>query len=439
MLGQIYQESYWGTSMNREFKAILLLDDYSRAIIKTNISELGLHGITFINSLGELTLDLVQDNKFIIILEGYLLNNNSISDLRLYKALHELTYMYIGQDDLLAKEMESIAQVYRADVKLLDAELLQAAVYNDLALEDRNNVECGGHLENVDFATNLLKSSDDVDVKLVGLAKEFLSMRDIIEEKDFRVNQLTDRLNIIQASLDKSTSDNEIFRKNYAKIIEDTRNLNKTLEQYETILTKDIYSKINLSNYTNRPMVIYLKEYEELIHMDSFIETLYYMFINQCHKSVKVVQLFDGTGSRKMEVLPDYYHKIHGKFMIQDLVVNNFIAKSGDYTRLFEVLLTNTSNLNVLIVVDRKDYQDTVLSGSFLQLSLCRNEKNVKKFNLLPETAVVNNANESEMSWDYYENYKSPNESQEQKFIYLSSRPVIQKIYELAKFYEESI
>lgn len=425
--------------MNRDFKAILLLDDYSRAIIKTNISELGLHGITFINSLGELTLELMQDNKIVIVLEGYLLNNNSISDLRLYKELHDLTYIYIGQDDLLMREMESLAQVYRADVKLLDVELLQAAVYSDHALENKDSVECGGHLENVDFATNLLKSSDDVDAKLVGLAREFLSMRDIIDEKHLRIDDLTDRLNVLQASLDKMTSNNEIFRKNYAKIIEDTRNLNKTLEKYETILTKDIYTKINLSNYTNRPMVIYLKEYEEIIHMDSFIETLYYMFINQCHKSVKVVQLFDGTGSGKMDVLPEYYHKIHGKFMIQDLVVNNFIAKSGDYTRLFEVLLTNTSNLNVLIVVDRKDYPDTVLSGSFLQLSLCRNEKHVKRFNLLPETAIVNNAKESDMSWDYYENYKSPTESQEQKFIYLSSRPVIQKIYELAKFYEESI
>lgn len=427
--------------MDKKLKAILLLDNYSRSIIKTNVSELGLHGISFINSLSELTDELISVTNNVIVLEGYMLENNSISDLKLYKELFSLNIYYIGLDELYLTEMNDIASVFRSDITVLDIDIIQAAIYHDSSLEMKETLGEENTIlnHNIDFAKILLQSSSERDVKLISLVKEYMSQRYIIEEQRNLIDKIKGQISFQGNLIQKLKNENSIFLRNYSTMVEDSIELNRTLQQYETILTKDVYEKISISNYSNRPLIIYLKEYEELLHLNSFIETLYYMFINQCHKSVKIVQLFDSNGSRKVDTLPEYYKIIYNRFLIQDLVVNNFIAKTGDYKKLFEVLLTNTSNLDVLIVIDRKEHNDTVFTGTFLELALCRNYKHLDNFRLIKDTAIVNNAPDEYNSWDTYEIFNDSGISKEQRFIYLSSRPVIQKVYNLAKFYDENI
>lgn len=50
---------------------ILLLDSISKKFIKTNTTELGLMGITIVNSFDEITDDMLSNNKNLIILESY--------------------------------------------------------------------------------------------------------------------------------------------------------------------------------------------------------------------------------------------------------------------------------------------------------------------------------------------------------------------------------
>ena len=63
---------------------ILLLDSISKKFIKTNTTELGLMGITIVNSFDEITDDMLSNNKNLIILESYFQNNASYSDVRLF-------------------------------------------------------------------------------------------------------------------------------------------------------------------------------------------------------------------------------------------------------------------------------------------------------------------------------------------------------------------
>lgn len=76
---------------------ILLLDSISKKFIKTNTTELGLMGITIVNSFDEITDDMLSNNKNLIILESYFQNNASYSDVRLFKSLFgSLRFVFLG-------------------------------------------------------------------------------------------------------------------------------------------------------------------------------------------------------------------------------------------------------------------------------------------------------------------------------------------------------
>ena len=178
------------------------------------------------------------------------------------------------------------------------------------------------------------------------------------------------------------------------------------------------------------------------MHLDTFIETLYYVFTNQYHKSVKVVRLYDSAKTRKLSTLPNYYYRLYNKFTSEEAIVHNFICKTADYRKLFDVLLTNNSNLDVLLVFDHKDLNDLIFSGSYLQFNLCRTLKHLESYNIKKENTIVNFAGDEEkgISWDYYPELKTEEmKDRERRFLFLSSRPVITRIYALSKFFAESI
>lgn len=109
---------------------------------------------------------------------------------------------------------------------------------------------------------------------------------------------------------------------------------------------------------------------------------------------------------------------------------------------MFDVLLTNNSNLDVLLVFDHKDLNDLIFSGSYLQFNLCRTLKHLESYNIKKENTIVNFAGDEEkgISWDYYPELKTEEmKDRERRFLFLSSRPVITRIYALSKFFAESI
>ena len=417
-------------------QAILLLDDNSKRIVKTNITDLSLHNILFVNNLGEITDDMISSTKNVIVLEGFLRGSTGLSDLRLYKALQELQYFYIGQDEVLIKEASSVAHVFHANIATLNYDIISAALYRDISLEEVN-VDFVG--DSVAFARAICKNNNEFDKKFVELAQEFLAAESCITKLQKELKSEHKKVIRLEANNEKINNENEMLTGSYAEMLAKAHELNLNLQEYEHILTKDIYDKLKLHNYPNRPQIIYLKEYEELNHLYSLINTLFEVFRIQGKNSVKVLQLLDSTKCNRAKVLPEYFTLIENGYLLKDVITNDFICKIGDYSRILDTLLTNRASLDVLIIVDCKDYNDTVIGGSFLQFNMCRNVKHLENYGLIPENTIVNNSdNDLFLSWDHYVNYNDF-EDNDEKFLFLSSQPIIQKILELSQIFQESV
>ena len=282
----------------------------------------------------------------------------------------------------------------------------------------------------------------DDDFYLSSLANEYLSLKDTLDLTITDRDRYKELYEVSDAKNLKLEKENSKFVEGYADIVQKVFKLNTSLKTYESVLSADVYEKVDLTKYTNRPLIIYFKEFEDLIYLDTFIETLYYVFTNQYHKSVKVVRLYDSAKTRKLSTLPNYYYRLYNKFTSEEAIVHNFICKTADYRKLFDVLLTNNSNLDVLLVFDHKDLNDLIFSGSYLQFNLCRTLKHLESYNIKKENTIVNFAGDEEngISWDYYPELKTEEmKDRERRFLFLSSRPVITRIYALSKFFAESI
>lgn len=418
-------------------KAILLLDDNSKKIIKTNVADFSLHNILFVNNLGEITDEMLASTKTVIILEGFLRTSTGLSDLRLFQALEGLQYIFIGQNEQLIMQIKPIAYTFNADISTLNYETVDAALYQDKSLEVTDSSQID---ESREFAKLVCKSESDYDVRFVQLAQNYLACEGYIEytQRQFEEQKAANtQLSMNNARINE---ENEILTQSYVDMLNKAHILNKQLKDYEHILTQDIYTKLKLHNYPNKPQIIYLKEYEELNHLYSLIYTLFEVFRIQGKRSVKVLQLFDSVNSNRIKTVPDYYTVIENGYLLKDIVTNDFLCKIGDYTNILDSLLTNRSNLDVLIIVDCKSYNDTVIGGSFLQFNMCRNVKHLELFGLIPENSIINNCEDEEtyLTWNHIDGYDDF-EDNDKRFLFLSSQPIIQKMLELSQIFQESV
>lgn len=418
-------------------KAILLLDENSKKMIKTNIADFSLYNILFVNNLGEISASILQETKTVVVLEGFLRNGTGLSDLRLFKALEQLNYVIIGQDETLLEQAKSVGSIFQADITTLKHEIIEAALYNDMTLQEvpEDNVRNA----TVEFAKLILKNEADYDTKYVKLANEFLATANCISDLSRELKSEKKKNITLQANNVKVHTENEMLTTSYANMMKSAYEMNKSLKEYEHILTKDVYEKLKLHHYPNRPQIIYLKEYEELNYLHSLIYTLYEVFRIQGKQSVKVLQLFDSSNSRRLKVLPAYFKILENGYLLKDVIANDFICKIGDYRGVLEALLTNRANLDILIIVDCKCYNDTVLSGSYLQFNMCRNVKHLENYELISANTIVNNCPGDEyLSWDYVPQYDEFADN-ETRFLYLSSQPLITKVVELSQIFWESM
>lgn len=418
--------------------AILLLDSVSRKYIKTNITELGLMGVIIVNNFNEITDEMLQNTNEVIILESYLQNINSFSDLRLFKNLLELKYTFIGVDTELLDTLSVYGNTYNADITTLDFEVIQAALYQDTALENTSDLH-NDYNNNLAFAKKIVSNEDNVDTNIRNMAKQFLANATEIEHLNAKLREMHNNYNRLQDIAAKLSNENNIITADFAAMLNNAVTLNKSLREYERIMSKDIYTKINLHNYPNRPLIIYLKEIEELLHQNSFVETLFEMLRLQGKQSVKVLRLFDSTSCRRVKSLPIYYHKLRNQYLVSDITTHDFISKVGDYTDILDILLTNKTGLDILIIVDCKDFDDVVISGASMYLNLCRNPKNIEAYDLRVDNTIVNGLDDGQhLVWGHYDNY-SGLLSKEEQFLFLSSRPVMQTVFDLYKLVSTSI
>ena len=274
--------------MERNVTAILLLDSVSRKFIKTNITELGLMGVIIVNNFNEITEEMLQACNKVVVLESYVQNINSYSDIRLFKALLGINFTFMGLDDELLDTLKEYGEVFRIDITMLDFDMIQAALYQDEALQNQKDSR-KLYLDNISTAKNLISNEDTFDEKIINLAKEFITIFAELERSKNnlqKIELIRDNLQNINAKL---STENEALTAGFSQMLENAVSLNKGLKEYERIMSQDIYTKVNTANYPDRPMIIYLKEIEELIHQNQFIETLFEMLRLQSKSFTRIL------------------------------------------------------------------------------------------------------------------------------------------------------
>ncbi|MEY8333119.1 hypothetical protein AALB53_08445 [Lachnospiraceae bacterium 47-T17] len=424
-------------------KIIVLLDDNSKAIIKTNVSAMLSNGVIFITSLLEITGALLKETNKVVVLEGFLELNRSISDLLLYKQVLNLQYFYLGSSARWFSIMKDYATCFKCDIALLDFSIIQAALYQDKSLESDSNVN--NFSDCIEIAQSVLKNSAKEDDRIVKLSNGLLA---VLEREKMLKTTLQEKLDLLKYQSNEYAQMcklKDTVLEDYRDVIKSSVALNKSLQQYEISMTRNIYRKFNLHVYNNRPSILYFKEYEELPQLDLLIETLTSIFRLQEQKSVKVLRLYDNSGNRKVDVLPEYYKVIFNRYYSKDILASDYICKTGDYSKVVDTLLTNRINVDVLIIIDCKDHNDIILDGLSLQFCLCRDEIHAKKWGLLPENTILGgdtSVDEKEqIDSDYlrWGPYSIDNFNKEEEFAFLSSRATIMKLLKIYRYFEQSV
>lgn len=413
--------------------AILVLDDASRNVIKSNISTIGLTGIQFIDSLDELSDNLVQYSRNVIILEGFFQRPTCLSELKLFKEIYRLNYFYLGSSKYF-KIITKLATCFECDLASLDHQTIIAALYGDSTQEIHNSTD---YFDKGYYVDKILAEEDNYPIEAVETANAYKSIENILKSVILEKEVAKEEVINLQNENAKLQSDAERLLKGYRSLIGEAQSLNKTLERYEQIFTNDIYEKVRLADYVNKPLIIYLKEFEDFINLDEFLETLFSVFKLQDRKSTKVLRLFDSATSRKMLTVPEYYTVLTNKYLLSDVIEYDFICKTGDYRKVLDKILMNEVGLNILIIIDSKSLDDVVVSGTAIHLNLCREEEHLSAFGLNKGNTIVNSGDvDSDFYWG---RYNTEGMSNREKMIYLSSRPVIRNVLELSRMFAQSL
>lgn len=183
-----------GTRLN----VLLLLDDKSQRRLETGLSELISHGVKVINSLDDITEVILEDYKKIIVLEDYVVQENSISNIRLFKEILNLEIIYLGSDDLRLAEMSSVAECYKMDISHLSYAQVFGAVMKDAGLLDRYIIEPG----KLEDSTNALQKSLIQQGLFTDSVKEMydslITLIGVLDSKDKKINLLSQHVQTLE-------------------------------------------------------------------------------------------------------------------------------------------------------------------------------------------------------------------------------------------------
>ena len=418
-----------------------LLDTFTKNTIKTNTADWVVNGVTFITELNDLESVLGPRSSTVFIMESFMHNVHAYSEIRLYKNIFPVEFIFIGLDKELLNSVRPYGRVFISDVSTITYDVLLAALYQDQTSESNEDASNELFDDSLEYANNLLKQSPNHSI--FKLASDFINL--VVKNRSLkkRIDDLQSSMQYLQHSNSSIKEQNQKLVAGYADLLKESQKLNNVLRDYEDILTRDIYSKIDLSLYPNKPMIIYFKEYEELLNFDTFIRTLFDLFRMHDQNSVKVLLLFDSSTSRRMKVLPDYVHVLHNQYYAKDIILSDFIAKSGDYTKVLELLLANKSMLNILLIFDCKSANDVTIVGPYLPFNLCRDASHLEAFGLPKENTIVNKigsdeGNEALVFKDCSDELDKIDDLNDQ-FLYLSNLKVFQRILELTRLYKGNL
>lgn len=399
----------------------IILSNDSRQDMVSTIADLAIYNISVYNSIREMKRsDFERSNKVVVIGK---IDIDSISDIKVYKDILGLDVYYLTNDRLLGNLMNNLAEVFILDYTRLDYNLLLSLFYKDSSILKRYKLNAYSERLTVDAIADKYADSNDGNISI--LSKEYKVLRGFLEEKLEDEKLLTEEITKLQSQLigmysTNSSLSNEIDR----LIVQYTKHHNK-LKDYKIIFSGDFYDVIDLSKYKKKPRIIYFKEYQDFIHLESFISTLSNIIKIQKQCSFKVVRLHDSCDLHRINVAKSYdYLEVDGKFLASEVINSDYILSYGNYVKLFDLILN--SPLDYLIVVDCKKIDNVIFLGNYLKMNLCRNVNAIDTLNLLEYSTITNNADRV-LSWDTYDRYGEFMNDND-LFSFLSSRPVMQRL-----------
>lgn len=408
---------------------ILVLDESVRPKMKTNISDLVIYNIDIINDITEITEEMYNKTKKVIILGAY--RYNGIEDLKLYKELLGLEYYFISDDKTMVSLLRDFCKCSYLDYTIVNSNMLASVLYNDLGEQIKYEVDPKSLMESDLVDEFMHKNSNDV---IKSICASYLRLRELLDTKIEDEHGHLSTIRKYEAKMLSYEQQIAFLSNSYEDLLEQVIVQTRTLKDYSTVLTQDFYKTIQVSKYKNRPKILYLREYEELLHSESFLNTLCTAIRVQGNLSCKLVRVHDSSDLVRIKTLEDRYKVINEKFIESDVITADKILAYGNYEKLLDLLLTNKYTLDVLVLVDCKNYKEfssIVAGGGVTTINLCRNIHNLATLGLSEVNTVTSNS-DSSLSWDTYTDYDQFTEDRE-RFEFLASRTVINRIYRMVK------
>lgn len=388
---------------------ILILDEKSRKFIKINPADLTYYGVTIVNSFSDITDEVVKNSNKVILLRDILKKTNALSDLRLYKEIYNLDYIYLGDEDIYLGIMSSYATCFKVDISGLNIDLIQAVVFNDNITLKRFEVVRNIPTDSLLLAKDILKTQN-LSTQFYNLAETHVELINAMQSLVDSEKSLRDLYAMSNLQANKLEADLKNAEDFCADLIDKFHKFSRDTIQYESLWSKDIYTKIHLSDYPDKPMILYLKEYEEIDGLDVLLYWLYQMFTIQMRVPTKIVKLYDSHDAKKLKIQPKGFKILGNKYTLTDVISSGYssgnssalssdiLVKMGDYTKLMDILLTNKEKKGLLIVVDCKVKEDIILIGNTLQYAMCRNSSRIPAYGLGENT--ITNDGPGELVWN---------------------------------------
>ena len=415
-----------------DLNCIIVLDDSVKSKMKINIGDLSNYGAIIIDNIKQITSTVLEKTNKVLILGYY--RSDGLDELKLFREVLKLDYYLITDDKLLCDLLKDFCKCFNMDYTTVTSNMIYSVLYDDKGEQSKFRLTDTAITKEEDIY-RILESSTDVVTR--ELCNDYIRLRKILDEKLLKEKKYISDIRRLDSQVLNCIQENTVLSSTLKNMVEKVIDQSKNLKDLEVAFTEDFYNNIQTSKYPNRPKILYLKEYQEIIHESSFLKTLFYAIRDQGKLSCKVVRLHDSYDVVRIKNLESSYHLVNNQFLESNVVKSDFVLSYGNYSKLLDFLLTNKYKLDVLIIVDCKKFEkfyDVVLNGfDVIYYNLCRNKKFAEKLGLNPYNTVTNNNNNSMLSWDSYKEYDYNKDNELAKFLFLSSRPVIKSLYRMIK------
>lgn len=292
----------------------------------------------------------------------------------------------------VATLFDSDVRKIRAEYSSVDWTFVYAAVNNDNAILEAYQRTLSS-IDNAAIAINKLPADLRPSMQMLYSTTCSLVARyaAVVEEN----SKLSENAKVQQSISDKSRSAlgelNTLLQRSQSKC-----------QGYEALLSKE-YDKVITGFYPERPRVLYFKSYSHVAGMDWLLSILHTVLTQQYKASAKVVTLVDSGSAKIIRYTPKRYVRVNNLYSTSEVLENDFVVKLGSYEEMFELLLTNRSGLDYLIIHDKRDSLNLALDQGLIDLRV--NEMTADYANLSEHTGNIISSfgTNVDYPWDFAE------------------------------------